>query len=66
MIYNALAMAGGYVLARLLRLPETDARAISMETGIHNTGLGLILVFNFLRRPRRHGPSCSPGGGFGI
>ena len=47
LIYNALAMAGGYFLARLFRLPETDARAISMETGIHNTGLGLILVFNF-------------------
>ena len=46
-IYNGLAMLGGYWQARLLRLPEADARAISMETGIHNTGLGLILVFNF-------------------
>jgi len=46
-LYNGLAMLGGYWQARLLRLPEADARAICMETGIHNTGLGLILVFNF-------------------
>lgn len=47
LIYNALAMGMGYFLARLFRRPEADARALAMETGIHNTGLGLILVFNF-------------------
>jgi bile acid:Na+ symporter, BASS family len=47
LVYNSLAMALGYFLARLFRRPEADARALTMETGIHNTGLGLILVFNF-------------------
>jgi BASS family bile acid:Na+ symporter len=47
LVYNALAMGMGYFLARLFRRPEPDARALAMETGIHNTGLGLILVFNF-------------------
>ena len=46
-LYNGLAMASGYFLARLFKRPEIDARALTMETGIHNTGLGLILVFNF-------------------
>ncbi|MBK7410593.1 MAG: bile acid:sodium symporter family protein [Saprospirales bacterium] len=46
-LYNGLAMASGYFLARLFKRPEVDARALTMETGIHNTGLGLILVFNF-------------------
>lgn len=46
-LYNGLAMVSGYSLARLFKRPEIDARALTMETGIHNTGLGLILVFNF-------------------
>ena len=28
-------------------LPQADARAISIETGIQNSGLALILIFNF-------------------
>jgi BASS family bile acid:Na+ symporter len=47
LVYNGLAMGSGYFLARLFKRPEADARALTMETGIHNTGLGLILVFNF-------------------
>lgn len=45
--HNALALAGGYALARLARCPEPEARAITLETGIQNAGLGLILIFNF-------------------
>lgn len=46
-VHNALAFASGYSLASLARLPEADRRAITMECGIQNSGLGLILVFNF-------------------
>jgi BASS family bile acid:Na+ symporter len=28
-------------------LPEFDNRAVSIEVGIQNSGLGLVLVFNF-------------------
>jgi BASS family bile acid:Na+ symporter len=28
-------------------LPEADTRAISLETGIQNSGLALALIFNF-------------------
>ena len=46
-IHNALALMMGYWFARLNKLPDYSARAISIETGIQNTGLALILIFNF-------------------
>ena len=46
-IHNAMALALGYTTARLLRLPARDRRAISIEVGVQNSGLGLALIFNF-------------------
>ena len=46
-IHNALALASGYGLARAAGLAERDCRAVAFETGIQNSGLGLVLVFNF-------------------
>ncbi|MET3683047.1 BASS family bile acid:Na+ symporter [Alkalibacillus flavidus] len=46
-LHNALAITLGYVSARSFGLPERDRRAIAIEIGIQNSGLGLILVFNF-------------------
>jgi len=46
-LHNALALATGYGLAYATDLPERDRRAVSIECGIQNSGLGLILVFNF-------------------
>lgn len=46
-LQNLLAILSGYLLARLLKLPERDRRAIAIEVGIQNSGLGLILIFNF-------------------
>lgn len=47
LVHNLLALAGGYGFARLVGLPERDRRAVAFETGIQNSGLGLVLVFNF-------------------
>lgn len=47
LIHNTLALLTGYGFASLNRLSRADARAISLETGIQNSGLGLILIFNF-------------------
>ena len=47
LVHNSLALMMGYGVARLARLPAYDARAISIETGIQNSGLALILIFNF-------------------
>ncbi|MES2936251.1 MAG: bile acid:sodium symporter family protein [Pseudomonadota bacterium] len=46
-IHNLLALVTGYSLAAAARLPERDRRAITFEMGIQNSGLGLILIFNF-------------------
>lgn len=47
LIHNALALSGGYGFARLAGLVERDRRSVAFETGIQNSGLGLVLVFNF-------------------
>jgi BASS family bile acid:Na+ symporter len=46
-VHNASALATGYGLAWATRLPEPDRRAVAIECGIQNSGLGLILIFNF-------------------
>jgi len=46
-VHNALALNLGYWSARLTRLAEADCRAVSIEVGIQNSGLGLVLVFDF-------------------
>jgi bile acid:Na+ symporter, BASS family len=46
-IHNVLGLGTGYWLARLNRLPELDARTLAFETGVHNTALGLLLIFRF-------------------
>ena len=47
LVHNALALNLGYWSGRLCSLPEPDNRAVSIEVGIQNSGLGLVLVFNF-------------------
>lgn len=57
-IHNALALATGYYYSRAFRLNRTDSRTISIETGIQNSGLGLVLLFN----PRLFPPELNMGG----
>jgi BASS family bile acid:Na+ symporter len=45
--HNLTALTAGYYWAKLLRLPTADARTISIETGIQNSGLGLVIIFSF-------------------
>jgi BASS family bile acid:Na+ symporter len=45
--HNALAFGGGYLTATLARLSPYDRRAVTIETGIQNSGLGLVLIFGF-------------------
>lgn len=46
-IHNALALSGGYFFSRLVGNNLTDSRSIAMETGIQNSGLGLVIIFTF-------------------
>jgi len=45
-IQNSLAFLTGYLTAKSFKLSWKDAKTISIESGIHNSGLGLVLIFN--------------------
>lgn len=47
LVHNALALGTGYGVGRLAGLGEGDRRALALEVGIQNSGLGLLLIFNF-------------------
>jgi len=46
-VHNATALAFGYGLARSVGQSTENCRSIAIETGIQNSGLGLILIFTF-------------------
>jgi BASS family bile acid:Na+ symporter len=56
--HNALAFATGYFLPAILKRPVVDRKTISIETGIQNSGLALVLIFN----PKIFPPEMELGG----
>lgn len=46
LLHNACALGTGFFGGKLLRLPEKDYRSLTIEVGIQNSGLGLIMLFN--------------------
>ncbi len=44
--HNLIAFVTGYSLGIVFKLPKIDKRTISIETGIQNSGLALVLIFN--------------------
>jgi len=44
---NMVAFTLGYGFSWLMGLEERNRRAVAIEVGIQNSGLGLILIFNF-------------------
>lgn len=46
-LQNAMALGIGLAMARVARLDEADTRALTIEVGIHNSGLGLAILFTF-------------------
>ncbi|WP_422049572.1 bile acid:sodium symporter family protein [Shimia sp.] len=47
LLHNALALTTGFSIASVMGLSAYDRRAVTIETGIQNSGLGLILIFGF-------------------
>jgi BASS family bile acid:Na+ symporter len=47
LLHNAVALGAGYQFAAGAGLPRPDRQTLALETGIQNSGLGLILTFNF-------------------
>jgi len=58
LIHNAVALTAGYSIAALFKRNATDRKTISIETGIQNSGLGLVLLFN----PKIFPPDLAIGG----
>lgn len=46
--HNLLALCLGAVTGYALRLPAADRRAVTLEVGIQNSGLGLVILFTFM------------------
>ncbi len=47
-IHNLCALFIGRISAGLLKLSQSDTRAVTLEVGIQNSALGLIILFNFM------------------
>lgn len=47
LLHNLLAYLGGYGMAKAFALDNQNTRSITIETGIQNSGLGLLLIFTF-------------------
>lgn len=46
LLHNGVALGSGYMVGRLGHTSVADRRSLTIETGIQNSGLGLILLFN--------------------
>jgi BASS family bile acid:Na+ symporter len=58
LLQNGLAMFTGYFFSSMFKCSQMDRRTISIETGIHNSGLALALLFN----PKIFPPEMELGG----
>lgn len=47
MIHNALALGTGYSFSRLFKIGMPETRSITIETGIQNSGLALVIIFEY-------------------
>lgn len=46
LIHNGLALLTGFSFASLFKIKRRERRSITIETGIQNSGLALVLLFN--------------------
>lgn len=58
LIHNSLALITGYSMGKFFKLPFKDKKSLSIETGIQNSGLALVLIFN----PKIFPPELELGG----
>lgn len=47
LIHNLIALGSGLITAKAGKLPLADVKTITIETGIQNSGLGLVLIFTY-------------------
>lgn len=58
LLQNGIAMSTGYLFSSIFNSSQQDRRTIAIETGIHNSGLALALLFN----PKIFPPEMELGG----
>ncbi|NDV45557.1 bile acid:sodium symporter family protein [Paludibacter sp. 221] len=58
LVHNLVALTTGYSVATLFKQPDRNRRTMTIETGIQNSGLGLVLLFN----PKIFSPDLAIGG----
>lgn len=46
LVHNAIALLTGFTVGSLFKVPRVDRRSLTIETGIQNSGLALVLIFN--------------------
>lgn len=46
LVHNLLALGIGFGMGTICKTPYKDRRTLTIETGIQNSGLGLVLLFN--------------------
>lgn len=47
LIHNLIAIFSGLGLGKLMKLDTDDVKSLSIEVGIQNSGLGLLIIFSF-------------------
>jgi BASS family bile acid:Na+ symporter len=47
LLHNGMALLGGYLFSKLMSNTPKDTISITIETGIQNSGLGLVIIFSF-------------------
>jgi bile acid:Na+ symporter, BASS family len=45
--HNLVALGAGFLTGKISRLPLPDIKTLTIETGIQNSGLGLVLIFTY-------------------
>lgn len=58
LVHNSIALLTGYSISSIIGLNNTDKRTVTIETGIQNSGLALVLMFN----PKIFPPELELGG----
>ncbi len=47
LVHNGLALLCGYMISSVSGLSHSERKSITIETGIQNSGLGLLIIFSF-------------------
>ncbi|MCV9388632.1 bile acid:sodium symporter family protein [Reichenbachiella ulvae] len=47
LLHNLIALSSGFFTSKYSGLPDRDRRSITIETGIQNSGLALVIIFEY-------------------